>query len=173
MMRLSCSAKMVRTMLARCGSRNDGIGASLTCVSFALHSDKIRRATHTRSQPWTVANSSPSRARRAPGSDRVQRLRQQGRERHQDRFQHAANGLRQGQTDTIVNGIKMAIDEYGGEIAGMKIEYLDRDDAEASSQRGPRNWKRNNARPRSRRPGRHGVHRAVQLRARPRSPCRS
>ena len=32
-------------------------------------------------------------------------------------------GWPQGQTDTIVNGIKMAIEEYGGEIAGMKIEY--------------------------------------------------
>jgi len=38
-------------------------------------------------------------------------------------------GSAQGQTDTIVNGIKMAIDEYGGEIAGMKIEYTDMDDA--------------------------------------------
>lgn len=38
-------------------------------------------------------------------------------------------GSSQGQTDTIVNGIKMAIDEYGGEIAGMKIEYSDMDDA--------------------------------------------
>ena len=32
-------------------------------------------------------------------------------------------GSAKGQTDTIVNGIKMAIEEYGGEIAGMKIEY--------------------------------------------------
>lgn len=38
-------------------------------------------------------------------------------------------GSAKGQTDTIYNGIKMAIDEYNGEIAGMKIEYLDWDDA--------------------------------------------
>ncbi|MBO0697006.1 MAG: branched-chain amino acid ABC transporter substrate-binding protein [Zavarzinella sp.] len=43
-------------------------------------------------------------------------------------------GSARGQTDTIANGIKMAIDEYGGEIAGMKVEYLDWDDADASSQ---------------------------------------
>jgi len=43
-------------------------------------------------------------------------------------------GSARGQTDTIANGIKMAIDEYGGEIAGMKIEFLDWDDADASSQ---------------------------------------
>ena len=43
-------------------------------------------------------------------------------------------GSARGQTDTIYNGIKMAIDEYGGEIAGMKIEYADWDDADASSQ---------------------------------------
>ena len=43
-------------------------------------------------------------------------------------------GSARGQTDTIANGIRMAIDEYGGEIAGMKIEYLDWDDADASSQ---------------------------------------
>ncbi len=41
-------------------------------------------------------------------------------------------GSAQGQTDTIVNGIKMAIDDYGGEIAGMKIEYQDMDDATAA-----------------------------------------
>jgi len=40
-------------------------------------------------------------------------------------------GSAQGQTDTIVNGIKMAIDEYGGEVVGLKIEYLDWDDATA------------------------------------------
>jgi branched-chain amino acid transport system substrate-binding protein len=43
-------------------------------------------------------------------------------------------GSARGQTDTIANGIRMAIDEYGGEIAGMKIEFLDWDDADASSQ---------------------------------------
>jgi branched-chain amino acid transport system substrate-binding protein len=43
-------------------------------------------------------------------------------------------GSARGQTDTIANGIKMAIDEYGGEIAGMKIDYEDWDDADASSQ---------------------------------------
>lgn len=43
-------------------------------------------------------------------------------------------GSARGQTDTIANGIKMAIDEYGGEIAGMKVEYFDWDDADASSQ---------------------------------------
>ena len=43
-------------------------------------------------------------------------------------------GSARGQTDTIANGIRMAIDEYGGQIAGMKIEYLDWDDADASSQ---------------------------------------
>src|SRR5688572_23870649 len=43
-------------------------------------------------------------------------------------------GSARGQTDTIANGIKMAIDEYGGEIAGMKIDFQDWDDADASSQ---------------------------------------
>jgi branched-chain amino acid transport system substrate-binding protein len=43
-------------------------------------------------------------------------------------------GSARGQTDTIANGIKMAIDEYGGEIAGLKIDYQDWDDADASSQ---------------------------------------
>ncbi len=37
-------------------------------------------------------------------------------------------GSAKGQTDTIVNGIKMAIDEYG-EIAGLKIIHKDMDDA--------------------------------------------
>ncbi len=41
-------------------------------------------------------------------------------------------GSAKGQTDTIVNGIKMAIDDYGGEIAGMKIAYQDMDDATAA-----------------------------------------
>jgi branched-chain amino acid transport system substrate-binding protein len=40
-------------------------------------------------------------------------------------------GSAQGQTDTIVNGIKMAISEYGDTINGLKIEHLDWDDATA------------------------------------------
>jgi len=54
-------------------------------------------------------------------------------------------GSARGQTDTIANGIKMAIDEYGGEIAGMKIEYLDWDDADASSQSWTSELETNNA----------------------------
>ena len=42
-------------------------------------------------------------------------------------------GSAQGQTNTIVNGIRMAIDEYGGKVAGMDIEYLDWDDATAAA----------------------------------------
>jgi len=42
-------------------------------------------------------------------------------------------GSAEGQTTTIVNGIQMAIDDYGGEIAGMKIEYTDMDDATAAA----------------------------------------
>jgi branched-chain amino acid transport system substrate-binding protein len=42
-------------------------------------------------------------------------------------------GSAQGQTDTIVNGIKMAIEDAGGSVAGMRVEYEDRDDATASS----------------------------------------
>ncbi len=38
-------------------------------------------------------------------------------------------GSAKGQTDTIVNGIRMAIEEYNGEVAGFKIEYTDMDDA--------------------------------------------
>ncbi|HEV3438692.1 MAG TPA: branched-chain amino acid ABC transporter substrate-binding protein [Gemmata sp.] len=41
-------------------------------------------------------------------------------------------GSAQGQTNTIVNGIKMAIEDYGGEIAGMKLAYQDMDDATAA-----------------------------------------
>ncbi len=41
-------------------------------------------------------------------------------------------GSAQGQTDTIVNGIRLAIEEYGGEVAGFKIEYFDKDDATAA-----------------------------------------
>ena len=42
-------------------------------------------------------------------------------------------GSAQGQTDTIVNGIKMAIDDYNSEVAGFKIVYDDMDDATASA----------------------------------------
>ncbi|HEX4609937.1 MAG TPA: branched-chain amino acid ABC transporter substrate-binding protein, partial [Urbifossiella sp.] len=42
-------------------------------------------------------------------------------------------GSAQGQTDTIVNGIKMAIDDAGGTVAGLKIEYQDMDDATAAA----------------------------------------
>ncbi|MCS7022500.1 MAG: branched-chain amino acid ABC transporter substrate-binding protein [Gemmataceae bacterium] len=41
-------------------------------------------------------------------------------------------GSAQGQTDTIVNGIRMAIEEYNGEIAGLPIDYVDKDDATAA-----------------------------------------
>jgi branched-chain amino acid transport system substrate-binding protein len=41
-------------------------------------------------------------------------------------------GSAQGQTDTIVNGIKMAIEDYGNEIAGMKLVHQDMDDATAA-----------------------------------------
>lgn len=41
-------------------------------------------------------------------------------------------GSAQGQTDTIVNGIRLAIDDYGGEIAGMTIKHEDKDDATAA-----------------------------------------
>ncbi|MBC8114036.1 MAG: branched-chain amino acid ABC transporter substrate-binding protein, partial [Candidatus Saccharimonas sp.] len=37
------------------------------------------------------------------------------------------------QTDTIVNGIKMAIDEVGAKVGEFSIEYLDLDDATASA----------------------------------------
>lgn len=42
-------------------------------------------------------------------------------------------GSAQGQTDTIVNGIKMAIEDYNGEIAGMRLVHQDLDDATAAS----------------------------------------
>lgn len=42
-------------------------------------------------------------------------------------------GPGKGQTDAIVNGIRMAVEDYNGEIAGMKIEYADWDDATAST----------------------------------------
>jgi branched-chain amino acid transport system substrate-binding protein len=42
-------------------------------------------------------------------------------------------GSARGQTDTMVNGIEMAIAEYNGEVAGMKIKYEDWDDATATA----------------------------------------
>ena len=42
-------------------------------------------------------------------------------------------GSAQGQTDSIVNGIQMAIDDYGGTVAGFKIEFSDMDDATAAA----------------------------------------
>lgn len=42
-------------------------------------------------------------------------------------------GSAKGQTDTMVNGIKMALDEVGYKIGDFTIKYEDRDDAEASS----------------------------------------
>jgi branched-chain amino acid transport system substrate-binding protein len=42
-------------------------------------------------------------------------------------------GTGKGQTDAIVNGIRMAIDDYNGEVAGMRIEYSDWDDATAGT----------------------------------------
>jgi branched-chain amino acid transport system substrate-binding protein len=42
-------------------------------------------------------------------------------------------GSAKGQTNTIVNGIQMAIDDYGGEVAGMRVEYSDWDDATAAA----------------------------------------
>jgi len=41
-------------------------------------------------------------------------------------------GSAQGQTDTIVNGIKMAMEDYGNEVAGFKLHYQDKDDATAA-----------------------------------------
>jgi branched-chain amino acid transport system substrate-binding protein len=42
-------------------------------------------------------------------------------------------GSAQGQTDTIVNGIKLAIEDAGGTVAGMRIDFEDMDDATASA----------------------------------------
>ncbi len=42
-------------------------------------------------------------------------------------------GSAMGQTDTIVNGIRLAIDEYGGKVGPFTIEYLDWDDATANA----------------------------------------
>jgi branched-chain amino acid transport system substrate-binding protein len=41
-------------------------------------------------------------------------------------------GSAQGQTDTIVNGIRMAMDEYNNELFGQKLEHKDMDDATAA-----------------------------------------
>ncbi len=41
-------------------------------------------------------------------------------------------GSAKGQTDTIVNGIQLAIDDYEGKIAGFEIRYHDLDDATAA-----------------------------------------
>lgn len=42
-------------------------------------------------------------------------------------------GSARGQTNTIVNGIRMAIDDYDGKIGNFKIEYSDWDDATAAA----------------------------------------
>jgi branched-chain amino acid transport system substrate-binding protein len=42
-------------------------------------------------------------------------------------------GSARGQTNTIVNGIQMAVEDYNGEIGNFKIEYSDWDDATAAS----------------------------------------
>ena len=42
-------------------------------------------------------------------------------------------GSAKGQTNTIVNGIQMAIEDYGGTIGRFKIEYSDWDDATAAN----------------------------------------
>ena len=41
-------------------------------------------------------------------------------------------GSAQQQTDTMVNGIKMALDEAGYKVGDFKIDYEDMDDATAS-----------------------------------------
>ena len=73
-------------------------------------------------------------------------------------------GSANAQTDTIVNGIKMAIDEAGGKVGDFTIEYEDWDDA--SPQRG--NWdpevEAANANKAVKRPRRDGLHRHLQLR---------
>ncbi|HJZ59496.1 MAG TPA: branched-chain amino acid ABC transporter substrate-binding protein [Gemmataceae bacterium] len=42
-------------------------------------------------------------------------------------------GSAKGQTDTMVDGIRLAIDDYGGQIGEFKIDYLDKDDATAAA----------------------------------------
>lgn len=41
-------------------------------------------------------------------------------------------GSAQGQTDTIVNGIRLAMDEYNNELFGQKLVHVDMDDATAA-----------------------------------------
>lgn len=55
-------------------------------------------------------------------------------------------GSSQGQTDTIVNGIKMAIDDVSETVAGMRVAYEDMDDATASSGKWDTAAEANNAR---------------------------
>ena len=55
-------------------------------------------------------------------------------------------GSAQSQTDAIVNGIQMAIDDYGGEIAGMQLQHVDMDDATASGGRWDAGMEMDNAR---------------------------
>jgi branched-chain amino acid transport system substrate-binding protein len=42
-------------------------------------------------------------------------------------------GTGKGQTDAIANGIRMAIDDYEGQLPGMRVEYQDWDDATAGT----------------------------------------
>jgi branched-chain amino acid transport system substrate-binding protein len=42
-------------------------------------------------------------------------------------------GTARGQTNTIVNGIQMAVEDYGGKIGNFKIDYVDWDDATAAA----------------------------------------
>ena len=42
-------------------------------------------------------------------------------------------GSAQGQTDTIVNGIKMALEEAAGTVGSLRFDYEDRDDATAAA----------------------------------------
>lgn len=42
-------------------------------------------------------------------------------------------GSAQGQTDTIVNGIRMALDEAAGTVGSLRFEYEDKDDATAAA----------------------------------------
>ena len=42
-------------------------------------------------------------------------------------------GSAQGQTNTIVNGIKMAMEEYNNELFGQKLVHIDKDDATAAA----------------------------------------
>ena len=42
-------------------------------------------------------------------------------------------GSAKGQTDTIVDGIRLAIDDYGGKVGDFAIDFLDMDDATAAA----------------------------------------